>query len=134
MPAHMKMPRIKAKMATVTIKSSPEEVTSVFEIPRAALSGFMGTLKKIGKPVKEDSIPADEVFKHLDKKYGRAGAILRGARAKEGLTQEELAGRSGVSVKYIQMLEGKDPNAPTLVKLKELADGFGLQVWKLLKF
>ncbi len=106
MPAHMKMPRTKGKMATVTVKSSPEEATFVFEIPKTALSSFMGTLKKIGTPISErDSIPADEIFKGLDKKYGRAGSILRGARAKEGLTQEELAKKAGIEQADLSKME-----------------------------
>ena len=73
MPAHMKMPGTRAKMATVTAKSSSGERTSVFKIPKTALTSFMETLRKIGTPVREwDSVPVDEVFKHLDKKYGLA--------------------------------------------------------------
>ena len=63
-------------------------------------------------------------------KFGKRLAYLRNA---QGLTQEKLAEQSSVSVKYIQMLEGKDPNAPTLIKLNELADGLSIPLWKLLK-
>ena len=106
MLAHMKMSRTRGKMATVTVKSSTGETTSVFEIPKTALTSFMGTLRKIGTPVKErHSVTADEVFKQLDKKYGRAGSILRGARAKEGLTQEELAEKAGIEQADLSKME-----------------------------
>lgn len=55
-------------------------------------------------------------------------------RQKQNLTQEALSNRSGVSLKYLQNLESKDPYNPTLEILQKLADGFELPLWKLLKF
>lgn len=62
------------------------------------------------------------------------GIQIRSLRRKYGLTQEELAGRSRISLKYIQNLEGKNPQNPSLEILQKLADGFGITLWKLLKF
>ena len=62
------------------------------------------------------------------------GAQVRALRKKYGLTQEELAGRSHISLKYIQKIEGKDPQNPSLEILQKLADGFGVPLWKLVKF
>jgi transcriptional regulator with XRE-family HTH domain len=59
---------------------------------------------------------------------------LRQLRQKEGLTQEALSNRSGVSLKYLQNLEGRDPYNPTIEILQKLADGFEVPLWKLLKF
>jgi hypothetical protein len=44
-----------------------------------------------------ESVPASEVFRELDKKFGRAEAALQGARLKEGFSQVELAGLLRVS-------------------------------------
>jgi transcriptional regulator with XRE-family HTH domain len=55
-------------------------------------------------------------------------------RRKYGFTQEELAERSGVSYKYVQMLEGKKPNNVSLKVMEKLAKGFNIPPWKLLKF
>jgi XRE family transcriptional regulator of biofilm formation len=62
------------------------------------------------------------------------GLRIRSLREKHDLTQEKLAGRSNISLKYIQNLEGKNPQNPSLEILEKLADGFEIPVWKLLKF
>lgn len=38
-----------------------------------------------------ENIPADEAFKDLRDRYSKAGALLRGVRIREGLTQIEFA-------------------------------------------
>ncbi len=62
------------------------------------------------------------------------GKNIRTLRRKQKLTQEELAGRAHISLKYVQNLEGKKPQNPSLVILQKLADGFDVPLWKLLKF
>ncbi len=62
------------------------------------------------------------------------GMQIRSLRRKHDLTQEELAGRARISLKYIQNLEGKNPQNPSLEILQKLADGFGIPLWRLLKF
>lgn len=62
------------------------------------------------------------------------GMEIRSLRRKYDLTQEELAGRARISLKYIQNLEGKNPQNPSLEILQKLADGFGIPLWKLLRF
>lgn len=62
------------------------------------------------------------------------GRQVRSLRKKNKLTQEELAGRSRISLKYIQRIEGKNPPDLGLEKLQSLAKGFGIPPWKLLKF
>ena len=52
------------------------------------------------------------------------GKHIRILHRKHKLTQEELAGRSHISLKYVQNLEGKTPQNPSLVILQKLADGF----------
>ena len=70
---------------------------------------------------------------HQDICY-RLGKRILQLRYKDGLTQEELAERSGVSYKYIQMLEGRNPNKASIVILEKIASGLKIPLWKLLKF
>lgn len=62
------------------------------------------------------------------------GKRVRELRKSSELTQEELAARSRISLKYIQKIEGKEPPDIGLETLEKLASGFKLPVWKLLKF
>ena len=64
----------------------------------------------------------------------KLGGRVRALRLKYELTQEELAGRTGISLKYIQRIEGKNPSDIGLERLEKLAKGFGIPIWKLLKF
>lgn len=62
------------------------------------------------------------------------GKRLRSLRREHDITQEGLAGKAHISLKYVQNLEGKNPQNPSLAVLQSLADGFGIPLWKLLKF
>ncbi len=62
------------------------------------------------------------------------GKKTRALRSQLNLTQEELAQRSRISLKYIQKIEGKDCPNIGLVTLQKLAEGFGIPLWKLIKF
>jgi transcriptional regulator with XRE-family HTH domain len=62
------------------------------------------------------------------------GERVRELRSQQDLTQESLANRSRISLKYIQKIEGKNPPNLSLGKLQSLADGFDIPLWKLLKF
>lgn len=62
------------------------------------------------------------------------GKRVRDLRTDKKLTQEELAWKSNISLKYIQRIEGKKPPNLSLGKLQGLAKGFGLPLWELLKF
>ena len=62
------------------------------------------------------------------------GRQIRGLRKKYELTQEQLAGRSHISLKYIQKIEGKNPPSLGLEYLEKLANGFKIPLWNLLKF
>ena len=50
---------------------------------------------------------------------------LRILREKAELTQEELARKAGISVKYLQNLEGMNPKNPSLLTLEKIAKGLG---------
>ena len=69
--------------------------------------------------------------REICRQFGRRLVRLR---EKHGLTQEALAEKAGISTKYLQNLEGKRPKKATIVSLYKLANGFGMALWKLLKF
>ena len=59
---------------------------------------------------------------------------IRSLRIKNKLTQEALAEKAGISTKYLQNLESNKPKVASMVTLEKLAKGFGIPLWKLLKF
>ena len=59
---------------------------------------------------------------------------IRRLRIKHHLTQEALAEKAGISTKYLQNLESKKPKLASIVTLEKLAKGFGIPLWKLLRF
>ena len=61
----------------------------------------------------------------------RFGARIRGLRREQGLTLEELAGRSGVSRAMISKLERGEKN-PTLVVAAKVAEGLGVTLSQLM--
>lgn len=62
------------------------------------------------------------------------GKRVKSLREKHNVTQEELAVRSGISLKYIQRVEGKTPSNIGLEYLEKLSIGFNTPLWELLKF
>jgi len=50
-------------------------------------------------------IPADEFFKEIDQKYGKIGAIVRGYRYRDDMTQVQLAKKLGVTKNYVYQME-----------------------------
>lgn len=57
---------------------------------------------------------------------------LRKLRKGAGFTQEELARKAGISVKYLQNLEGSEPKNPSLLTLAKIAEGLDAQISELL--
>jgi transcriptional regulator with XRE-family HTH domain len=64
----------------------------------------------------------------------RLGKRLRILRKKFKLTQEELASRAGISTKYLQNLEGKNPKTASILTIEKIAKGFNITIWQFLKF
>ncbi|MDD4319561.1 MAG: helix-turn-helix transcriptional regulator [Candidatus Peribacteraceae bacterium] len=59
---------------------------------------------------------------------------LKQLRKRYQLTQEELARKAGLSLYYVQLLEGKKPKNPTLLVLEKIAKVYNIPVWKLIRF
>jgi DNA-binding XRE family transcriptional regulator len=67
------------------------EDPQTFFVPKNRVGKIVRVLEKCAVKKEEDTISADILFRDLDNKYTRPGAVLQGARHKEGLTQVELA-------------------------------------------
>ena len=59
---------------------------------------------------------------------------LRKLRNKLDFTQEEMAEKVGMDIRYYQRIESEKPNAVKIDTLDRLAKAFNIPVWKLLKF
>lgn len=55
--------------------------------------------------VLEDSIDASVIFKEINQKYSKPGALLRGIRMRENYTQTEMAAKLKVSQSDISQME-----------------------------
>ena len=55
--------------------------------------------------MRETSISAEEFFSKMDKKYTKAGALLQGVRARENITQIEMAKKLKVTQSDISQME-----------------------------
>lgn len=58
---------------------------------------------------------------------------LKLIRKSKGMTQEQLAERSGIDYKYLQKLESKNPSSPTLQVLEKLSFGLGVSLQEFIK-
>lgn len=80
----------------------PGNVRKSTFVPAEHLPKLESFLDKYGE---SESIPWEELAKDRITKYGKAGIALRGARYREGLSQKELAKRTGISQDNISKME-----------------------------
>ena len=102
MSAPMKKPRIKNEVEVIVRDRS----SRVFRLSREKARGILSLIQE--HEVHGDdltAVPADEVFKDLYEKYGRAGTAIRGARSRDGLTQADLAKKLKVTQSDISQME-----------------------------
>lgn len=59
----------------------------------------------IGTEQQTPAIPAEAVFSALDAKYSKPGALLKGLRAREGLTQLAFAEKLNISQPNLSAME-----------------------------
>ena len=86
----------------------------MFLVPTNKVQGITALIKQFGIDNKINKDKADidiiSIFSNLNQKYSKPGAILRGARLKEGLSQKKLAEQMKNSQTHISEMEhGKRP-------------------------
>lgn len=101
MSAPMKMPRISQVPIVILNKH--------FMVPAPRAAAILELVRDY-RVEEEKTVPADEVLKDVYKKYGKAGAVIRGCRARNGMTQIVLAKKLGVTQGDLSKMEnGKRP-------------------------
>lgn len=100
-----------ASVELVALSESGTRRREHFEIPAPNVAKLRKVLQELESALEEEfeggSVSAADAFADLDAKYTSAGAALRGAREKEGLTQSALAEKLGDGVKqsHISLME-----------------------------
>lgn len=106
MSEHMKERPIKTAYKVVVEMPGRKKMLSF--VPARYFDKLEAFLEKYG--LQDKPVLWEEMASKRIKKYGKAGLVLRGARFREGLTQKELAKRSGISQENISKMEnGKRP-------------------------
>ena len=110
MSAHMKMPLTKGEITYKIVIEIPGKKKKLSFISEKNLHKLEAFLDKYGESESE-SIEWQELAKKRLAKYKKSGLALRGARYREGMSQKELAERSGVSQENISKMEkDKEPS------------------------
>ncbi len=86
----------------------------MFLVPKNKAQGVIALIKQfeIDNKINKDKADIDTmgIFSNLNQKYSKPGAILRGARLKEGLSQKKLADQMKIAQTHISEMEhGKRP-------------------------
>ena len=72
----------------------------------------------------EQTVSSDKVFERLNKRYTKAGALLKGLRAREDMTQKEFANKINVTQANLSLMEnGKRVTGKQIAKRIEKAFG-----------
>lgn len=85
----------------------------ILRIPARMVEKYLVTQKSLEAKAKKaiqkahlaNSIDADVFFKSIDEKYTQAGALLRGTRHKEGLSQIDFAKKLGITQGDLSKME-----------------------------
>jgi len=101
MSAHMKARLTKQAIYKVVIEM-PGKTKKLTFVPAKHLQKLEDFLEKYGE---SESISWEELAKDRIAKYKKSGLALRGARYREGISQKELAKRTGVSQENISKME-----------------------------
>ena len=93
----------------------PLEIANKYRIIGHKLSKAKNTQSK--HSIDNEVIDADLFFKEMDEKYTEAGALLRGTRHRENLSQKAFAERIEVEQSDLSKMEnGKRPIGKTVAK------------------
>jgi DNA-binding XRE family transcriptional regulator len=80
-----------------------------FMVPSRRAAAILELVREYQVDV-DENVPADAVLNDVYKKYGKTGSVIRGFRAREDMTQLELAKKLGVTQGDLSKMEnGKRP-------------------------
>ena len=83
----------------------------VYHIPRSVAQRYEDKSKA------PHGVSPEDIFANIEKKYTKAGVLLRGTRHREGLTQAEMAKKIGVTQADLSKMEsGKRPIGKVIAK------------------
>lgn len=92
----------------IMLEHTKKHPTNLDEIIRFHHAGVFYELpKKVAEKyrVSSDTVNANKIFSDVNKKYTKPGALLRGLRARESLTQIEMADKIQVTQSDISQME-----------------------------
>lgn len=82
-----------------------EKKRRIFLVPRDRTDGLVRLIQDFEVKEDDQQIPWRESVSDLLQKYTEAGAALKGVRAKEGLSQNELAEKLGIPQSHVSDME-----------------------------
>jgi ribosome-binding protein aMBF1 (putative translation factor) len=100
----------------------------LFLVPKDRADSIVRLLQDF--EIKEETVSWNEPVKDLTDKYSEAGVALKGARAKEGLSQTELAVKLGIPQSHISDMEhGRRTIGKAMAKRLSAALNVGYKVF-----
>ena len=102
MSEHTKKHRISAHSHGSTLYVTDRHTT--YAIPRKIADKYVLENEKLKKSARS-SVSAKIIFEKLDKKFTKAGALLKGLRAREGLSQVEFAKKINITQANLSTME-----------------------------
>lgn len=114
MSEHMKKHPINAHSRGSALYVKDHHIT--YAIPKSIAKKYIVDDEKPKKATK-NSVPAKVLVEKFDKKFTKAGALLKGLRAREDLSQVEFARKINVTQANLSKMEnGKRPIGKTIAK------------------
>lgn len=124
MSERMKKPRTSGRSTSKSVRDTSEvrikkpmgKVLS-FRVPNSVASDVISLIQGQG-----ENVPWRKAFSKDIEKFGEPALALKGARAKEGITQKKLADLLGISQVYISQLENgqREINKSMAKKLEKI--------------
>ena len=103
MSEHTKKHRISAHSHGTTLYITHRHAT--YAIPKSIVEKYVVEDEKSRKKPKKTTVSIKSLFDKLDEKYTRAGALLKGLRLREGLSQVAFAKKINVTQANLSTME-----------------------------
>lgn len=115
MSEHMKKHRISAHSHGATLYITHRHAT--YAIPKRIVEKYVIEDEKSRSKPKKATVTIKSLFDKLDEKYTRAGALLKGLRLREGLSQVAFAKKINVTQANLSNMEnGRRPIGKIIAK------------------